>query len=408
MAGHPRREKERRKNSNPWSNTVKSKPIESPATTRSGRAPAGVPEPTLIEPLPLNRKATAIPSPRNPWKGVLVTGILAGVVCGSGFLLNHLSRRSHPALIETTAPVPNKPEAPQPARATEEKSPPLPEKGETEERRPAFAVRNQGAAETKAEGPLPPELKSGEAPRDKDQGNRKSQEERFHRHLSSGLTSYHEKNYALAKSELTKAQELKPNAREVHEALAQVEAAIRLQSLGDLRARAAEADALEDWGKALDLYDAALALDRTLQFAVQGRERALQRMEIDRRLQFYLQKPEALEPDESLARAAEVLNRAEAIEPKGPRLNHQLEAFRQLLKETQTPIRVTLVSDSLTEVSVYKVGRLGRFAAQELLLRPGRYTVVGMREGYKDVRQEILVKPGGAALQVTIACREKV
>jgi tetratricopeptide (TPR) repeat protein len=194
----------------------------------------------------------------------------------------------------------------------------------------------------------------------------------------------------------------------VHDALTQVEAAVRLQSMGDIQARAAEAEALEDWAKALDLYAAALTLDRTLQFAVQGRERSLQRMEIDKRLQFYLQKPEALESDESLARAAEVLNRAERIEPKGPRLNRQLEAFRQLVKEAQIQIRVTLVSDNLTEVLVYRVGRLGRFTAQELLLRPGRYTIVGTREGYKDVRKEILVKPGEALPQVTIACREKV
>ena len=104
----------------------------------------------------------------------------------------------------------------------------------------------------------------------------------------------------------------------------------------------------------------------------------------------------------------EMLNQAEGIEPKGPRLNHQLEAFRQLVKEAQIQIKVTLVSDNLTEVSVYRVRRLGRFTAQELLLRPGRYTVVGTREGYKDVRQEILVKPGEAPPKVTIACREKV
>jgi tetratricopeptide (TPR) repeat protein len=347
----------------------------------------------------LSRKATAERSPRNLWKGVLVLGILASVVGVSGFLLNHLSKRSHPELTETPAPVLGKP--PQPELATEEKSPPLPEKGAKEGRQPAAAAQNQGAEETKAEGALP-------ARKEKDQGNRKSLEERFHRHLSSGLTAYHEKNYALARSELTKAQELKPNAREVDEALAQVEAAVRLQSMGEFQAGAAEAEALEDWAKALDLYAAALALDKTLQFAVQGRERAIERVEMDKRLQFYLQKPEALESDESLARAAEVLNRAEAIEPKGPRLNLQLEAFRQLVKGAQSPIRVTLVSDNLTEVSVYRVGRLGRFKAQELLLRPGRYTVVGTREGYKDVRQEVLVKPGESPLRVTIACREKV
>jgi tetratricopeptide (TPR) repeat protein len=355
----------------------------------------------MIKPLPLNRKAAAKRSPRTLWKAALALGTLASVLCGSGFLLNHLSKRSPPELIETTAPVPGKPGTPQPVQAAEEKGPLPPEKGAKEEPRPPVAAQNQGAAETKAESAL-------KARREKDQGDRKSLEERFHRHLSGGLTAYHEKNFALARSELTKAQELKPNAREVHESLAQVEAAVRLQSMGDIQARAAEAEALEDWAKASDLYAAALALDRTLQFAVQGRERALERMEIDKRLQFYLQKPQALESDESLARAAEVLNRAEGIEPKGLRLNHQLEALRQLVKEAQLQIRVTLVSDNLTEVSVYRVGRLGRFTAHELLLRPGRYTVVGTREGYKDVRQEILVKPGEAPLQVTIACREKV
>jgi tetratricopeptide (TPR) repeat protein len=226
--------------------------------------------------------------------------------------------------------------------------------------------------------------------------------------MSSGLTAYHEKNYARARSELTKAQELRPNAREAREALAQVEAAVRLQSLAELQAGAAEAEALEDWAKALDLYTAALALDGTLQFAVQGRERAIERMQIDKRLQFYAEKPEALDSDEALSRALDLLKRAEAIEPKGPRLNHQMEAFRSLVKEAQSQIRVSLVSDNLTEVSVYRVGRLGRFTAHELLLRPGRYTVVGTREGYKDVRQEILVKPGEAPLRVTITCREKV
>jgi tetratricopeptide (TPR) repeat protein len=246
------------------------------------------------------------------------------------------------------------------------------------------------------------------ARREKVQGKTESPELRFHRHLSAGLTAYHDKNYPLAKSELTEAKKLKPNAREVDEALDQVEAAARLQSIGDMHAKAAEAEAKEDWARALDLYAAALSIDGTLQFAIQGRERALGRAELDRRLQFYLQTPEALESDESLARAAEVLNRAERVQHKGPRLHHQLEALRRQVRDAQSPITVTIVSDNLTEVSVYRVGRLGRFTAQELMLRPGRYTVVGTREGYKDVRQEILVKPGGTPLEVTIACREKV
>lgn len=329
-------------------------------------------------------------------------------MCVIGLLLNNLSKPSPPALMKTTDPVPGKRETAQPVEAAKGKAPLLTGKAGKEEPRPAFSAQNQGADEPKVEAALPPDPKPGESRKEKTQGNRKSVEERFHRHLSNGLTAYHEKNYALARSELTEAREFKPNAPEVLEALAQVEAAVRLQSIGAIQAKAAEAEALEDWARASDLYAAALALDGTLQFAVQGRERALRRLQIDKRLQFYLEKPEALESDESLERALEVMNRAEGVEPKGPRLNHQLDTLGRILKEAQSPISVTLLSDGFTEVSVYRVGRLGRFTARELLLLPGRYTVVGTREGYKDVRQEVLVKPGETRLRVTIACREKV
>jgi tetratricopeptide (TPR) repeat protein len=333
---------------------------------------------------------------------------LAGVVLGGGLLLNHLSKRPRPEHMEMTDRVPEKPELPEPLAAAEEKNPPPPQKGKKTEQEREEAARTQTGVGTRIVEAPQPGSKSDEARRGPDRDRTKTLEEQFQRHMSIGLTAYHEGNYPLARSELTKARELKPDAQEVAGALAQVEAAIRLQSIGDFKAGAAEAEAAEEWGKASDLYDAALKLDHTLQFAVQGRDRTLERIEMDKRLQFYLQKPEALESDEYLARASELLNRAEGIDPKGPRLNHQVETFRRLLKEAQNPIKVTFISDNLTEVSVYRVGKLGRFTARDLLLRPGKYTIVGTRDGYKDVRQEIIVKPGGASLRVDIACREEV
>jgi hypothetical protein len=74
----------------------------------------------------------------------------------------------------------------------------------------------------------------------------------------------------------------------------------------------------------------------------------------------------------------------------------------------QIPINVTIESDNNTEVAVYKVGKLGKFSKRELKLRPGTYTVVGARNGYQDVRQKIVLKPGQASLRVTIKCRIKI
>ena len=53
-----------------------------------------------------------------------------------------------------------------------------------------------------------------------------------------------------------------------------------------------------------------------------------------------------------------------------------------------------LESDQLTSVTLYRVGALGAFAAKEVELRPGTYTAIGSRDGYRDVRQTFTVRPG--------------
>ena len=69
---------------------------------------------------------------------------------------------------------------------------------------------------------------------------------------------------------------------------------------------------------------------------------------------------------------------------------------------------MTLRSDNETEVIVYKVARLGRFEQRQLTLRPGTYTAVGTRLGYRDVRREIVVLHDAIPAPITIACVEKI
>jgi hypothetical protein len=74
----------------------------------------------------------------------------------------------------------------------------------------------------------------------------------------------------------------------------------------------------------------------------------------------------------------------------------------------QTPVKILLESDNFTEVAVYKVGKLGRFATQELSLRPGTYTVVGTRNGYQDVRKKIIIKPGQGPVRIAVKCEVEI
>ena len=96
------------------------------------------------------------------------------------------------------------------------------------------------------------------------------------------------------------------------------------------------------------------------------------------------------------------------VKPQGPKLAERIKKLEQLVSLAKTPVKITIQSDNLTHVAVYRVGKLGRFEVRELELRPGSYTIVGARDGYQDVRQKIVVKPGRQPLRVIVKCRVKI
>jgi hypothetical protein len=92
----------------------------------------------------------------------------------------------------------------------------------------------------------------------------------------------------------------------------------------------------------------------------------------------------------------------------GPRLGEQRDELSRLLKRAATPLTVQLMSDNETDVSVYKIGKLGKFSATELELRPGTYVAVGSRPGFRDVRIEFRVGPEMDMQPVAIRCEERI
>ena len=92
----------------------------------------------------------------------------------------------------------------------------------------------------------------------------------------------------------------------------------------------------------------------------------------------------------------------------GTELAGKRDELSRLLKRAATPLQVQLVSDNATDVSVYKVGKLGTFETHELTLRPGKYVAVGSRPGYRDVRLEFLVGPEQEAKPIVIRCEEAI
>ena len=108
------------------------------------------------------------------------------------------------------------------------------------------------------------------------------------------------------------------------------------------------------------------------------------------------------------AATTQLLLQAKQVTPRGPALEQQINRLDTLLRQANATVVVTLRSDRETDVVVYKVAKLGRFAEHELTLRPGTYTAVGTRNGYRDVRQNFAISADNPPAPVTIICTDPI
>jgi serine/threonine protein kinase/tetratricopeptide (TPR) repeat protein len=235
-----------------------------------------------------------------------------------------------------------------------------------------------------------------------------AEDQAFMAAMSSALLALDRADLGGAREALETARSLRPSSSEVIEAQRRIDAEERRLTLESLRAAAEAAEQREDWAEAVSLYERVLVMDENLAFARAGRQRAAGRVALAAAIDRHLANPGRLVDDDVLAEAGSLLDRAEATLPRGPILDDQIRRLGELVEIASTPVRVSLHSDNETEVVIYKVGRLGTFSRTSVDLRPGTYTVVGTRPGFRDVRVEVSVRPSGPNPPIVIRCEEEV
>lgn len=226
--------------------------------------------------------------------------------------------------------------------------------------------------------------------------------------MAQALAAFARKDYAAAQTAYQKAGRIRPGTPEVAEGLQQIRRVGETRDLAGTVQRAAAAESAEQWSQALALYGDALKIEPALRAAQEGVERAEPRAMIDAELQSFLDRPERLYSPAGRDIARNVLERAARFNAPGPRLRDQQARLALKLREAETPIMVALASDNATDVQIYRVGKLGFFEQRSLELMPGRYTVVGTRQGYRDVRKELNLLPGAAPPTLVVRCEEPI
>ena len=231
---------------------------------------------------------------------------------------------------------------------------------------------------------------------------------RFDDLMSRGLNAMAAEEFDDALELFAQALALRPGSGEAGSARMQAEQGLKLQQIALVEARALAFELRERWQDALSQYDDALRTDSTLAFAQEGRTRTQYRVDLELKLRNLIDHPDLLFDDDVLRDAELLAAEAAGISPMGPRLGEQVESLDRLLRLASTPLPVRLQSDELTEVTLFRVGRLGQFLVRDLELRPGAYTVVGSRSGYRDVRMTFTVLPGQSLDPIRVECVEPI
>ncbi len=201
---------------------------------------------------------------------------------------------------------------------------------------------------------------------------------------------------------------LRPDSREARDAMAALDQGQRADALRLLEARARSAESDERWDEALVAWREAVALESSIESAREGIARATPRAELQRRIEALNRDPQRLWEPAGRAEARTLIATAAAAGNPRVRLATAARELERLTAAAESPVRLRLESDGMTQVTIYRVGQYGAFSTREVELLPGRYTVVGTRNGYRDVRREVVLPPGSAATAVPVRCEEPI
>ncbi len=238
--------------------------------------------------------------------------------------------------------------------------------------------------------------------------NARIDQQLFNSRMSRGHAALGEGDVEAARTAFEAARKQRPNDPGPVEALAALELEERGQRLAQFQAAAMAGRFAEDWPRAAANYRGMLEIDSNIVAAQRGLAEAEGRARLDDALETTIANARTLNRDDAWQRGKRLLDEAAAIPGPGARLNGQIGRLEQALAVAATPAPVWLRSDGLTEVTIFHVGRLGSFDSRMLELRPGAYTAVGTRDGFRDVRREFVVEPEGLPEPLVLVCTDPI
>ncbi|NRA84954.1 MAG: hypothetical protein HRU22_14645 [Gammaproteobacteria bacterium] len=226
--------------------------------------------------------------------------------------------------------------------------------------------------------------------------------------MSKGYTDINRNRLVQAIGSFRLAQKISPQATAPQQAITQSKNLQMKHNIAQLMDRASQFEQQEQWLGAQQQYQKILGLDSSLMAAKLGQISSGAREAQQQQLNRIIEQPLRLSNDKIYQQAQLTYENALKTKQPGKYLASQISQVKKILSQVRLPVALRIESDSHTEITLFRVGSLGNFSTRELQLRPGRYTIVGSRDGYLDVRQQITLNPNSQLMTIVVRCSQKV
>mgnify|MGYP001290827595 FL=1 len=229
----------------------------------------------------------------------------------------------------------------------------------------------------------------------------------FYVQMSIGLQEMEKNRFEGAQKAFRAALDIDSTRTEPQQALEQLTARRSQYNTRKALETASQLEKMEEWQKAVAVYDALISEDSSLTEPKIRRLNASVRAQLSMRADDILKDPLKLSKPVTFRQTQKLLRDMKGIEG-GEKFQIQAENLEQALYLSQVPIAVTFSSDGLTNVTLYKVGEFGAFADKMVMLKPGNYQVAGSRTGFRDVQIEFTVKLNSSNMSIEVRCTETI
>lgn len=233
-------------------------------------------------------------------------------------------------------------------------------------------------------------------------------EQSFRRAMSRGFTALEQNRFPQATDAFNQAGNIYPGRQAVIQALSQVETQQSQLLVSQQMQQAGDLERQEQWQQALGIYQSLLKTDPSLTQAKVKTIPVTVRATLHNQLQAALADPLKLSNANAYQKGRRLLKDARGIANPGPVLSQQVADLDRYLSQSTIPVPVVLLSDSLTEVTLFRVAKLGTFEQTSVQLKPGHYIAAGSRNGYRDVRVEFTITGEPMEEPILVSCNEAI